>query len=68
MQAIEFEADIKGGIVSIPHHFKFLKNKHVRVVILIDEDSEFSESKAFSDHSAGLVQEWHDLSEDDVWK
>lgn len=68
MYAIEFEADVQDGVVKIPEEYKQLGNKHVRVVVLVkDEDAE-SEVKAFSDHSANLVDDWHHTSEDEVWR
>ncbi len=56
----------------------FLKNLPKNEV-LIEEDSikEYSitelyedkiETKAFSNHSANLIEEWKDSSEDDIWK
>jgi hypothetical protein len=39
---------------------------------VIDENktqcSDDFETRVFSNHSANLVKEWHDSSEDDVWK
>lgn len=80
MYTIEFEADIQNGVIKIPTEYSSLKNRHARVVILLDDTSNNNENqqttgsfnaaelRAISDHSANLVQEWHELSEDDVWK
>ncbi|SFU95440.1 hypothetical protein [Halomonas korlensis] len=76
MYAIEFETDIQNGMVRIPAKYESLKNRHVRVVILLDAEVVGSpennrddmELRAMSEHSAGLVEEWHDLAEDEVWK
>jgi hypothetical protein len=68
MYAIEFEADIKDGVVKIPEEYKTLANRHARVVILLEDDYETSDLRAFSDHSAGLVDEWQSTTEDAIWK
>lgn len=68
MYAIEFEADIQGGFINIPDHYKSLRNQHVRVMILLEDHRNDSDLRVLSDHSAELVDEWHDLAEDDVWK
>lgn len=76
MYAIEFETDIQNGVVKIPEQYQSLTNKHARVVILLDDEGRGNteaqqddiELRAASDHSAGLVEEWRDLSEDEVWK
>ncbi|ALJ66680.1 MULTISPECIES: hypothetical protein [unclassified Synechocystis] len=67
MYAIEFEADLQDGVLTIPDHYKSLKNQHVRVVIMLDGHGNELELRALSDHSATLIDEWHDPSEDDVW-
>ena len=36
MQAIEFEADIKEGVVKLPPEYQHLKNTHARIVVLFD--------------------------------
>jgi hypothetical protein len=68
MYTIEFEADIQNGIVKIPDDYRTLKDQHVRVVILIDEDKDERELRAYSEHSAGLLDEWLEPAEDDIWK
>ena len=68
MYAIEFEADVRNGILKIPDIYKSLKDQHVRVVILLDHPEDTSELMAFSEHSATLINEWRDPSEDEVWK
>lgn len=67
MYAIEFETDIQDGVVKIPDEYQQLKNKHARVVILIADNPEDEGLRMFSNHSAGLVEEWQDAKEDDVW-
>lgn len=67
MYAIEFEADIRDGAVKIPEGYKSLQARHVRVVILFEKDPDGAELRALSNHSAGLVSEWQDAVEDDVW-
>ncbi|MBS3667120.1 MULTISPECIES: hypothetical protein [Halomonadaceae] len=68
MYAIEFETDIQDGVVNIPDEYKAFANTHARVVILLEDDSESSDLRAFSEHSAGLVDEWSSAVEDAVWK
>jgi len=34
----------------------------------VKEEKEDLEIKAFSNHSANLIEEWKDIDEDDVWK
>jgi len=67
MQAVEFRAAIENGRLAIPEEFKQLEHKLVRVVLLIEDDQETSETRALSNHSAGLVKEWQGAAEDDVW-
>ncbi|WP_416137220.1 hypothetical protein ACM26W_11970 [Halomonas sp. HK25] len=37
MYAIEFEADIRDGLVKIPERYARVKNGRARIVVLIDE-------------------------------
>ncbi len=73
MYAIEFETDINNKYIEIKEYEK-IANKHVRVIILIDENvnslkekKEDIEIKMLSDHSANLIKEWKNDSEDDIW-
>ena len=68
MYAIEFEADLRNGVLKIPDIYKSLNDQRVRVVVLLDHRQDTSELFAFSEHSATLVDEWRDPSEDEVWK
>ncbi len=36
--AIEFEADIKNGVLRIPEGYQRLENSHARVLIMVQED------------------------------
>ncbi len=65
MYAIEFEAQIKDGVVKIPEQYARLMNAHARVVVLIDNADQ--ELKAMSEHSASTIDEWKDPQEDEVW-
>lgn len=67
MYAIEFEADIKEGIVKIPDKYSRLKNTHARVVLLIEEPRADQELKEMSNHSASTIEEWRSPDEDDIW-
>lgn len=69
MYAIEFETEIRDGVVKIPDQYARLKNAYARVVVLVEEgDGSGSELRAFSSHSAGTIEEWKDPEEDEVWK
>ena len=56
----------------------FLQNLPKNEVSIVEENTNNSsiqdinndnlETKAFSNHSANLIEEWKDSSEDDVWK
>lgn len=65
MYAIEFEAQIKDGVVKIPEQYARLMNAHARVVVPIDNADQ--ETKAMSEHSASTIDEWKDPQEDEVW-
>jgi hypothetical protein len=40
MNAIEFETDIKNGVVKIPEEYGHLKNRHARIVVLYENTTE----------------------------
>lgn len=67
MYAIEFETDIRDGVVQIPEEYVRLKNARARVVVMVHDSGHDSELLAFSDHSANTIEEWHDSIEDDTW-
>lgn len=68
MYAVEFEAEIRDGVVRIPEEYARLRNGHARVVVLLEDESEpASEVRAFSGHSANTIEEWKDPEEDDIW-
>ncbi len=69
MYAIEFETDIRDGVMLIPEQYERLRNTHARVVVLIDEGETHSdpEIRAFSNHTAETIEEWRDPTEDEVW-
>jgi len=45
MNAIEFKAEIKDGIITIPEEYKEFYNRHCRIIILTD-DIEFKKKKS----------------------
>lgn len=51
MQAIEFEADIRDGMVKIPDEYGELKNRHARIVVLYENSATESRESA---QSSGL--------------
>lgn len=79
MYAVEFQAPIENGIVRIPKQYRELQDtKKATFVVMYEYDkttsksntinNENAEIKAFSNHSANLIDEWKDDSEDEVWK
>jgi hypothetical protein len=60
------------------HIMFFLKNLNPKELEIIEdnnlesvsklENHENSEIKAFSNHSANLIDEWKDQGEDEIWK
>lgn len=56
MKAIEFEADIKKNSIEIPKQYRTLASKHVKVIVLIDEEDEKSKKYDFSEFIGKL--EW----------
>jgi len=67
MYAVEFEADIRDGVVKIPERYARLKNTHARIVVLLESEGSDSELRALSNHAAGNIDEWKDPAEDEVW-
>ena len=69
MYAVEFETEIRDGVMIIPEKYARLKNTHARVVVLVDEEELPSdpEINAFSNHTADTIDEWKDPEEDEVW-
>jgi len=57
MYAIEFEADLKDGVLKIPDVYKSWSNQHVRVVMLFEDLISDPELCALSNHSAARVAE-----------
>lgn len=52
---------------------KNLNTKELKIiedhkVDTVDATEKFLEIQAFSNHSANLIDEWKDNSEDDIWK
>lgn len=39
MYAVEFEADIRDGVVKIPEQYVRLKNTHARIVVMLEGES-----------------------------
>ncbi|MFP4080001.1 MAG: hypothetical protein ACLFTM_05110 [Ectothiorhodospira sp.] len=70
MYAVEFEADIRDGVVRIPDRYARLNNAHARVVLLLEEPDTDTEVgvKAFPEHTAQTIEEWRAPGEDEVWK
>jgi hypothetical protein len=65
MQTFEFIGCIKDGRLTLPSHLRQLKSQSVRVVLLLNEEEH--DTRVFANHSAGLIEEWQDTTEDDVW-
>lgn len=58
------------------HVMFFLNNLQTKELKIIEDQvvdmskqlNEFQETQAFSNHTANLIDEWKELSEDDIWK
>jgi len=62
MYAIEFEADVKDGMIKIPPQYKELNSKHLKIIALLDESLEvkpFEEKALFSDEY--INDHWREL-------
>ncbi|MEX0606012.1 MAG: hypothetical protein WD623_13970 [Marinobacter sp.] len=46
MYAVEFEADIRDGVIKIPEQYAQLKNAHARIVVLLENENSDSELRA----------------------
>lgn len=64
MYAIEFEAQIKNGVVKIPERYTRVKNGSARVVVLLEEEEELEEEAVspeqainFADYPIDTFQE-----------
>lgn len=56
MYAIEFETDIRDGVVRIPEEYDQIKNSHARIVIMVQEDSTLESGELSLDLSGCEVQ------------
>ena len=45
MYAIEFETDIRDGMVKIPENYSKLRNAHAKIVVMIDDQQEAKETR-----------------------
>lgn len=67
MYAVEFEADVKNGMIKIPARYKELNSKHIKVLALIDdseaknlsEKKQVKENPQFSDEY--IKEHWREL-------
>ena len=51
MYAVEFEADIRNGIVKIPEIYRQLNNAHAKVVVMVSDDRITAKSETELDFS-----------------
>jgi len=61
MQAVEFETDVKNNIIEIPPEYKKLFSKHVKVIVLLDEEKQSRYD--FSDLAGKLEWDGDSVSE-----
>lgn len=62
MYTIEFEADIKNGMIKIPSKYKLLNSKHIKVVAQIDDSetkNQLEEKPQYSDEY--IEKHWREL-------
>ncbi len=59
MQAIEFETDLKNGLIQLPVSYKnWQEGKHVKVIVLVDEsmdDTEEQQNRQSINRHAGKI-------------
>jgi hypothetical protein len=48
MKAIEFEADIRKNNIEIPKQYRAFNSKHVKVILLVDEEADKKKKYDFS--------------------
>ena len=51
MYAVEFEADIRNGIVKIPEIYRQLNNAHAKVVVIVSDERITAKSETELDFS-----------------
>lgn len=59
MQAIEFETDLKNGLIRLPHSYKnWQDGKHVKVIVLVGENASIAaeeKNRQSIDRHAGTI-------------
>lgn len=53
---------------NLPKNEVYIENESINESSIQDINNDRIETKAFSNHSASLIEEWKDSSEDDIWK
>lgn len=53
---------------NLPKNEVLIEEDNIKEYSLAELYKEKIETKSFSDHSANLIEEWKDSSEDDIWK
>lgn len=53
---------------NLPKNEVSIVEKNTNDSSIQDINNDNLETKAFSNHSANLIEEWKDSSEDDIWK
>lgn len=53
---------------NLPKNEVYIENESINESSIQDINNDKIETKAFSNHSASLIEEWKDSSEDDIWK
>jgi len=56
MYAIEFEADIKNGMVKIPAEYTQLEDSHARILVMVSDEASLTIEKSSLDFSNVDIQ------------
>lgn len=56
MYAIEFEADIKNGMVKIPSEYTQLEDSHARILVMVSDQASLAIEKSSLDFSNVDIQ------------
>lgn len=58
MYAVEFEADSKGGSIRIPEQHRELSDRHLRIIAMVDENSDARRSDTTWEQDLKSVSVW----------
>ncbi len=53
---------------NLPKNEVYIEKENINEFSIQDMNNDKLETKTFSNHSANLIEDWKDSSEDDIWK